>query len=237
MASGLQERRVRGNVHIMNTVLSHISRTALALLFVAGLARPASADWLLTPYLGVVFGGGANTVDIDTLDEAFEQRATFGGSLAGMSSGIWGFEVDFSYSPNFFQFTEGGEDFEFFNVDSSMTTLMGNLVVGIPVGGTTGGGVRPYLTGGVGLMRANINFDDLFDDLSTNETGFNVGAGVHVFFSDTIGLRGDVRYFRGFEQRDDDDPAEDDDFFDEDFGVEDFDYWRATLGITFRFGG
>jgi opacity protein-like surface antigen len=118
-----------------------------------------------------------------------------------------------------------------------MTTLMGNLVVGIPVGGTTGGGVRPYLTGGVGLMRAHINFDDVFDDLSTNETGFNVGAGVHVFFSDHIGLRGDVRYFRGFEQRDDDDPAEDDDFFDEDFGVEDFEYWRATLGVTFRFGG
>jgi opacity protein-like surface antigen len=225
----------------MNVGLNAMTRLALRagliLLFVTAMARPASADWLFTPYLGIVFGGAANTVDVDTLDEAFEQRATFGGSLAVMGGGIFGFEADFGYSPNFFQFTEGGEDFEFFNVDSSITTLMGNVIVGIPVGGTTGGGVRPYVAGGAGLMRANISAEDLFDDLSTNELGFNVGGGVHVFFSDNIGLRGDVRYFRGLEQQDDDDPAEDDDFIDEDFGLEDFDFWRATIGVTFRFGG
>jgi opacity protein-like surface antigen len=212
-------------------------RGGLVLLFVTAMARPASADWLFTPYLGIVFGGAANTVDVDTLDEGFEQRSTFGGSLAGMGSGVFGFEVDFSYSPNFFQYTEGGEDFEFFDVDSSITTLMGNVIIGIPIGGTTGGGVRPYVAGGAGLMRANISAEDLFDDLSTNELGINVGGGVHVFFSDNIGIRGDVRYFRGLQQEDDDDPLEDDDFIDEDFGLEDFDYWRATIGVTFRFGG
>ena len=212
-------------------------RTAMVLLFVTAMARPASADWLFTPYLGIVFGGAANTVDIDTLDEAFEQRANFGGSLSAMGGGVFGFEVDFNYTPNFFQLTEGGEDFEFFDVDSSMTTLMGNLVIGIPVGGTTGGGVRPYVTGGAGLMRANIRFEDIFDDLSTNELGINFGGGVHIFFNDNIGVRGDLRYFRALEQQDDDDPEEDDDFLDEDFGLEDFHYWRATVGVTFRFGG
>jgi opacity protein-like surface antigen len=221
----------------MKSVIRQGLRVALALLFVTSMARPASADWLLTPYFGIVFGGAANTVDIDTLDEAFEQRTNVGASLAGMGSGIWGFEVDLNYTPNFFQLTEGGEDFEFFDVNSSITTLMGNVIVGIPIGGTTGGGVRPYVTGGAGLMRANIEFDDLFDNLSTNELGMNVGGGVHVFFSDNIGIRGDLRYFRGLEQKDDDDPAEDDDFIDEDFGLEDFDYWRATIGVTFRFGG
>jgi opacity protein-like surface antigen len=212
-------------------------RTALALVFVTAMARPASADWLFTPYLGIVFGGAANTVDINTLDEAFEQRSTFGGSLGFMGGGVLGFEMDFGYTPNFFQLTEGGEDFEFFNVDSSMTTLMGNVVLGIPIGGTTGGGVRPYVSGGLGLMRANVSFEDIFDDLSTNELGLNVGGGVHAFFSDSIGIRGEVRYFRGLEQQDDDDPLEDDDFADEDFGLEDFDFWRATIGVTFRFGG
>ncbi len=171
------------------------------------MAKPASADWLFTPYLGIVFSGAANTIDIDDFDEAFEQRMNFGGSLAGMTSGIFGFEVDFNYTPNFFQITEGGEDFEFLNVDSSLTTVMGNLVIGIPIGGTTGGGVRPYFSGGAGLMRANIAFDDLFDDLSTNDLAINVGGGLHVFFSDNIGLRGDLRYFRGLEQQDDDDPS------------------------------
>lgn len=225
----------------MNARLNELSRlalrTGLALVLVTTMARPASADWLFTPYLGITFGGAANTVDIDTLDEAFEQRSTFGAGLSGMGSGVFGFEVDFSYTPNFFQLTEGGEDFEFFNVDSSMTTLMGNVIVGIPIGGTTGGGVRPYVTAGAGLMRANISFEDVFDDLSTNELGINFGGGVHAFFSDNIGIRGDLRYFRGLQQQDDDDPLADDDFIDEDFGLEDFDYWRATIGVTFRFGG
>ena len=83
-------------------------------------------------------------------------------------------------------------------------------------------------------MRANISVTDLFDDLSTNELGVNVGGGLHVFFSDNFGLRGDVRYFRGL-SNDDDEIV--DDIIDDEFGLDDFDYWRATLGITFRFGG
>lgn len=221
----------------MKNGLKNILRATLVLLFVTGMAKPASADWLFTPYLGINFSGAANTIDVDDFDEAFEQRVNFGGSFAGMTSGIFGFEVDFNYTPNFFQLTEGGEDFEFLNVDSSLTTVMGNLVLGIPIGGTTGGGVRPYVTAGAGLMRANIEFDDLFENLSTNDLAVNFGGGVHVFFSDNVGLRGDLRYFRGLEQRDDDEPLEDDDFLDEDFGLEDFDYWRATIGVTFRFGG
>ncbi len=221
----------------MKSGLKNVLRATLVLLFVSTMAKPASADWLFTPYLGIVFSGAANTIDVGDFDEAFEQRMNFGGSLAGMTSGIFGVEVDFNYTPNFFQITEGGEDFEFLNVDSSLTTVMGNVVLGIPIGGTTGGGVRPYISGGAGLMRANIAFDDLFDDLSTNDLAINVGGGLHVFFSDNLGLRGDLRYFRGLEQQDDDDILPDDDFLDEDFGLEDFDYWRATIGITFRFGG
>ena len=221
----------------MNIGMKHGLRMAMVVLFVITTVKPASADWLFTPYMGIVFGGAANTVDVDTLDEAFEQRSVFGGSLSVMGSGVFGFEFDFGYAPNFFQLTEGGEDFEFFDVDSSITTLMGNVVIGIPIGGTSGVGVRPYAAAGVGLMRANIQFEDVLDDLSTNDLALNFGGGVHFFFTDNIGLRGDVRYFRGLEQQDDDDPLEDDDFIDEDFGLEDFDFWRATIGITFRFGG
>ena len=209
----------------------------LTVLLALAAAGPARADWLLTPYIGGVFGGASNQFTFNDTDDEFEQRMNFGLSFGYYSKGIFGVEVDFNYTPNFFQLTEGGEDFEFFDVDSSMTTLMGNLVIGIPIGGTTGGGVRPYVTGGAGLMRANIEFEDIFDDLSTNELGINFGGGVHIFFNDNIGFRGDLRYFRALEQQDDDDPAEDDDFFDEDFGLADFDYWRATVGVTFRFGG
>ena len=210
-------------------------RGGLVLLFVAGLARPASADWLLTPYLGIVLGGAANTVDINTLDDTFEQRRNFGVSLTGSGNGVLGIEVDLNYTPNVFQLTEDGEQSEFFDLDSTLLTLMVNAVVGIPIGGTSGGGVRPSVAAGAGLMRANIAAVDLFDDLSTNELGVNFGGGVHIFFSDNLGIRGDLRYFRAIEQ--DDEDALDDDFLTDDFGLSDFDYWRATIGVTFRFGG
>ena len=208
-------------------------RVAVVMAFVIFLAKPASADWLFTPYYGIVFGGAANTVDIDTLDEAFEQRSIFGASLAGMGGGVFGLEFDFGYAPNFFQLTEGGGDFEFFDVNSSLTTLMGNVVIGIPIGGSSGPGVRPYATAGIGLMRANIEFEDLFENLSSNDLGVNFGGGVNVFFTDNIGIRGDFRYFRGLQNEDESDGEP----LDFDFNLDDFDFWRGTIGITFRFGG
>lgn len=221
----------------MTDGLKSILRAGLVMLFLGTAAAPARADWLFTPYLGVVFGGSANTFNIDQLDDQFEQRLNFGGSLGMMGNGIFGFEVDYNVTPNFFQIKGPTEDIELLDFDSSMQTLMGNLVVGAPIGGTTGRGIRPYASGGVGLMRSNLSSPgDLFDDLSTNELGINVGGGLIAFLSDTVGLRADVRYFRGLEQEEDDDPAEDDDFIDEDFGFEDFNFWRAVIGVTFRFG-
>jgi opacity protein-like surface antigen len=206
----------------MKWSLAHGARLFVTVMFLSSAASPASADWLLTPYLGVVFGGSANTVEIDDLTDSFEQRLNVGGSAAFMGGGKVGFEIDFNYAPNFFQLTQGGENFSLFDVDSSLTTLMANVIIG-----GTAGNVRPYFAGGAGLMRASIKATDLFDDLSTNELGVNVGGGLHIFFSDTVGLRGDVRYFRGLEQDDTED----------DFGFEDFDYWRGTIGVTFRIGG
>jgi hypothetical protein len=194
------------------------------MLFLAGVATPASADWLFTPYLGVTFGGAADFGDVGDLDDNFEKKVTYGGSLAWMGAGIVGFEVDFGSTPNFFETTTGVGDFDW--GDSNVTTLMGNLVVGAPIGGQSGVGVRPYGTVGIGLLRSNVSVDGLFDDLSTNELGMNIGGGAHVFFNDNVGLRGDLRYFRGLQ-------GDDDDFG---FDLGDFDFWRGTVGVTFRFG-
>ena len=57
----------------MKWSLAHGARVALTLIVLSSAASPASADWLLTPYLGVVFGGAANTVDIDDFSDTFEQ--------------------------------------------------------------------------------------------------------------------------------------------------------------------
>jgi opacity protein-like surface antigen len=208
---------------------SRFLTVARAFLFIAMLgypAAPASADWLFTPYLGINFGHSADFGDVGDFIDNFEKKSVFGGSLAWMGAGIIGVEFDLGWSPNFFEFTTGDVDFDF--GDSNLTTLMGNLIVGVPIGGTTGGGIRPYGAGGIGLIRSSIGAGDLFDDVSSNDLGFNVGGGVHGFFNDNVGLRGDIRYFRAFL---DDEP--DDDL---DLGLGDLQFWRATVGVTIRFG-
>jgi opacity protein-like surface antigen len=196
-------------------------------LVVAAAPTRASADWLFTPFIGANFGGNANFGDFDDFDDEFERRVDMGASLGWMGAGIVGFELDFGWSPNFFENTSGTGNFEF--GDSNVTTLMANLIVGAPIGGQRGPGLRPYATAGVGLLRSNISGGDFFDDLNTNDFGLNVGAGVHGFFSDNVGLRGDVRYFRSLQ-----DNEPDDEF---DLALSDFNFWRATIGLTFRFGG
>jgi len=214
----------------MKECLANGVRAALVLLFIGTAATPASADWLLTPYLGITFGGAADFGDVGDFEDNFEKKVTFGGSAAWMGAGIIGFEVDFGSTPNFFEVTSGDSNFDF--GDSNVTTLMGNLIIGAPVGGTSGPGLRPYGSVGIGLLRTNVSAGGLFDDVNSNELGLNVGGGAHVFFTDNVGLRGDVRYFRELQSGSDDD----DEFFD-DLDLGSFDFWRATLGVTFRFGG
>jgi len=199
----------------------------LSLVLVASVATPskASADWLLTPFVGWNWGGTANLLNLEDFDDEFEQKAMFGASLGWMGGGVFGFEADFGFSPNFFQNTSGPGNFEF--GDSNLTTLMGNVLIGVPIGGQHGVGFRPYAVGGVGIIKSRIgDAGDLFEVDSTN-WGFNVGAGAMFFFSDKVGLRGDVRYFRSLQ---DDEP--DDDF---DVALANFRFWRGTLGVTFRF--
>jgi hypothetical protein len=200
--------------------------SALALVVIAGAPAKASADWLFTPYIGWNWGGSAGFSDfLGDFEDEFERRMNFGGSLAYMGGGIVGFEVDFGFSPNFFEQTAGDEDFAF--GDSNVTTLMANVMVGAPFGGQSGGGIRPYASGGLGLIKARIDdADDLFEVNST-DWGLNVGGGIAGFFTDNIGLRGDVRYFRSLQ-----DNEPDDEF---DVALGDFNFWRGTVGVIFRF--
>jgi opacity protein-like surface antigen len=191
------------------------------LLIVAALAftlAPASAraDWLFTPNIGANFG-----------DSATGTHLTMGASLGWMGAGILGWEADFTYSPDFFE-DEDGIDFDNdFLGDSAVSTFMGNVLVGIPVGGTAGTGFRPYATGGLGWLHTNMSaVEDLFEDESETDFGMNIGGGVMGFANDRVGFRGDLRYYRALT---DPDSANS---FNIDFN--DFDFWRATGGVTFR---
>jgi opacity protein-like surface antigen len=201
---------------------------ASALVITASAAAPAkaSADWLFTPFIGVNWGGSATITDFGAdVKDKFENRVDFGASLAYMGAGIVGFELDLGYSPNFFKNTTGAGNFEF--GDSNVTTLMANAIAGIPIGGTSGRGFRPFAVGGVGLIKSRVTGPKEFFDVNKNAWGFNVGAGVTGFVTDNFGIRGDVRYFRSLQ-----DKAQDGNL---DIGLSDFRFWRGTVGATFRF--
>jgi opacity protein-like surface antigen len=193
-----------------------ISALALALV-------PATANaqgWFFSPFVGANFGGSANFEDFDDLDDEVEKRVDFGATI-GWNPSVVGFEFDFGWSPNFFENTIGDADFEF--GDSNVTTFMGNLLISAP----PGRGVRPYGSAGLGIIRSSVSgVGDFFDDVSRNDLGINIGGGINGQFTENVGIRGDLRYFRSLE-----DDSDDEEF---DLGLSDFDFWRGSVGVTFR---
>ena len=103
---------------------------------------------------------------------------------------------------------------------NNVTTLMGNLMF---VGNA--GSVRPYVTGGAGLIRSQIGeFGELFD-ATESSLGINAGAGLFLG-SGRVSLRGDLRYFRNVSESDD--PLIDE-------ALKDMRFWRGTIGVSFGF--
>ena len=186
-----------------------VTLAALLLMLAAPSAR---ADWLLTPNIGTTFGADANG----------REHLTYGVSLGWMGRGIFGFEADFQYTPEFFEPNDDDIDF----IDSSnVLTVMGNAIIGIPIGGQTGAGLRPFGVVGVGLLQSQQESADEVFDFDNNEFGFNVGGGVMAFVTDHVGLKGDIRYVRSFDSVGDNITT---------VSVGDFDFWRANFGATFR---
>jgi hypothetical protein len=173
-------------------------------LAVAG-ASQASAETILTPWAGVVFSG-----------DTPKTHGVYGGSLAFTQATGIGFEVDFGYSPDFFENDIG------LGADSNLTTLMGNLMFS----GAIGGNSRIYGTVGGGLQKSSVEGADDFFDVDRNDFGVNAGGGLILFFSEHVGVRGDARYFRSLQDIDVGDLA---------VSLGHFDFWRVYGGLSFAF--
>jgi opacity protein-like surface antigen len=184
--------------------------TALLALFLLVPAAPAHADIVLTPYVGSLFGGDLSG-----------SRTAFGGSAAFMGGGVFGAEFGFNYAPEFVSASVSNEDI-------AQMSLMGNLIVGIPIGSSDQTGhVRPYITGGAGLFRITSQESQFFDRVSSNDFALNFGGGVMAFFNEHVGIRGDIRYFRSLTDSDPDGGV--------DFDLGDLNFWKWDVGAAFKF--
>jgi hypothetical protein len=149
---------------------------------------PARADVMFIPFFGVNFGGDSGK----EFSEAFDtSQYNFGASLTFMGAGVFGVEADFGFSPDFYGKTEIG--------GSNAFTATGNLIIGIPFGGQKGFGVRPYGLVGAGLLTSKSDFGAGVAEIDENNVTWSAGGGVLIFFGTRAGIRGDVRYFRTFD--------------------------------------
>jgi len=86
--------------------------------------------------------------------------------------------------------------------------------------------LRPYLVGGLGLLQARAtNVRGLFP-LAEDRLGLTLGGGAIGFVNDVTGLRFDVRHLKAISGADGALARE---------GVSRLSFWRATVGITFRY--
>ena len=166
----------------------------------------AKADGFVIPWVGGNAGSRSAAGLID-----------LGASVGATAASVVDVDLDVSYSPDFF-----GN-----GLNSYVLTTMGNVTVGIPFGGTHAPRIRPYLTGGVGLIRARIEDTRFGYSVARNGLGVNFGGGVTGFLAAHLGVRADLRYIQSLGDNNSTNP-----FTQIDLGG--FHYWRTSIGVVLR---
>jgi hypothetical protein len=183
----------------------------------------AAADWHVTPFLGFTFQGETTLND-------FEQAVgkadwSLGAVVSLIGAGPVGAEGLILYTPGFFQQDNPPPDRPDI-IKSRTIAVMGNVVLTTPRRWTEYG-LRPFLSGGIGLLRATA--EDRFGILpvETNLLGFNVGGGAVGFLSERMGLRFDLRYFSNLKPSDSAEGIA--------LGRVQLSYWNTSAGVVFRY--
>ena len=188
--------------------------TTIALL---STATRASADWLVTPFIGTTFGGESPFLDLEL--SSGSAKTIFGGSVAVLSKQIFGLEADFGYAPRFFErSTKGG-----LVTNSNLVTLTGNVLLAVPLS-ITRDSLRPYVVAGGGLMHATTSDPLGLGSIDRTLSALDFGGGALGMVSRRSGFRFEVRHFRSLYAQDLLQPKR-----------AHLSFWRATVGVTLRY--
>jgi hypothetical protein len=210
---------------------SSLHRPIIACALVLLAPATLRADWYFSPFIGVKFGGDTTLVQPEP-NAASRSRLTYGGSVMWLGNGLFGVEADFGIVPDYFSGdlingnTDPGKPPQYTTqVQSSrLTTLMGNAVLAAPLS-WTGYSLRPYISGGAGLVRAR-RTDALGGfTTATNLNGFNLGGGAIGFVRPHVGVKWDLRYIRGWGPSDRGDC----------FGGCRMHLWRANMALVLKY--
>ena len=148
-----------------------------------GVAQPASAQIFLSPIVGYNFGGDSGCPEVTGCSDKNLNL----GIAFGDYGKIFGIEEEFAYAKDFFGNSPAYE--------SSVVTLMANFMITPDISR-----VKPYALIGIGLMKSNVEFGALKAlSAKNNRVAWDIGGGVTAQFSDRLGLRADVRFFKSLQ--------------------------------------
>lgn len=191
---------------------------AAVLWTLAPISASAQSGWLVTPFLGMKFGGGTSIADLELAESA--RKSTYGISGAFLTEGLLGVEAELAWVPGFFE--KGRQNLV---RSSSMVDLSGNVVFALPPS-ITRGGLRPYAVAGIGVVHAEASdVLDLFR-IRRSVPALNVGVGAIGLLTNSVGVRFDLRNLHSF--------AKGEDPYQVSIGRY-ITYWRASVGIVRRF--
>jgi Outer membrane protein beta-barrel domain len=193
---------------------------------VAGLPTTATADWQLTPFLGLTFKG--DTTLIDHEQAAGNTHWNFGGAVGFIGSGPFGVEGLVVYTPGFFEQDNPPIVDDVVPpdvIDSRTLAIMGNVVLTTPRHWNEYG-LRPFVSGGIGLLRATATDALELSPVSASLLGYNVGGGAVGFLNERVGLRFDLRYFSNLKPVDD---------FEIAIGQVQLSYWTGSVGVVLKY--
>lgn len=161
---------------------------AICCLVVLVLPQRAAAEWHFTPMLGATFFGEI-TAPFDVDLAAGKVHRNFGGSVSLLGGGLLGAEGMMVWTPGFFTGERGLVS------KSRSIAVMGNVVLTTPRRWTEYS-LRPFVSGGVGVLTASkTEFSEVFP-INRTIPAFNIGGGAIGFLSERTGLRFDFRYYR-----------------------------------------
>ncbi len=193
-------------------------------------ARPAGAEWQFAPFFGWEFGGHTSFPDPEFATD--HTHRAFGVTIARIGRGPIGFEGSALLVPGFFNDPKRPNDPtrpETLDIISRSyaLALMGNVVLAAPQRWNEYG-LRPYVSGGAGLLRAYATDEQGVLPLHQRLFAANVGGGAVGFITDRTGIRFDLRFFSNVRN------VTDTEGVTLGSGRKHLRFWMGSIGLVFR---
>jgi opacity protein-like surface antigen len=185
----------------------------ISVLAVVFAAHDAAAQGFINPFVGTTLTSPSST--------GSSTKPGFGVAFGGLGK-IAGFETEIAFYPEV--------------IDNSANGLAKSKVISFSAGallGPTMGSTKPYFAIGAGNLHLNVTGISSVvvpnpESISNNYFTFNTGGGVIGFFTDHLGARGDLRYYRAF-------GIKIDDLENAGLALDKFNFWRASFGLAIKF--